>query len=49
MASPPRHFEAKPMKILASTLMALSVLGLIGVPASAFDPKAFCQEQERRR
>jgi len=37
------------MQFLASTLMALSVLGLVGVPASAFDAKAFYQEQGQGR
>ena len=37
------------MQFLASTLMALSVLGLVGVPASAFDAKAFYQEQGQRQ
>ena len=35
------------MKIIVSTLLALSVLAGIAAPASAFDAKSFYQQLER--
>ena len=35
------------MKTIVSTLIALSVLGLIAPPASAFDAKTFYEQQDR--
>ena len=35
------------MKIITSTLIAASVLGLVALPANAFDPKGFYEQQER--
>jgi hypothetical protein len=34
------------MKTIVSTLIALSVMGLVAPPASAFDPKTFYQRQD---
>jgi hypothetical protein len=36
-----------PMRSLISALIAVSVLGLVAVPASAFDPKTFWEQQGR--
>jgi len=36
------------MKILVSTLIALSVLAVIAAPAAAFDASSFYQELDRR-
>jgi hypothetical protein len=36
------------MKTIASVLIALSVLSSIAAPASAFDAKAFYEQQERQ-
>jgi len=36
------------MRTIVSTLIAVSVLGLVAVPASAFDPKSFYDQQERQ-
>ncbi len=35
------------MKNLVSALIAVSILGLAAVPASAFDAKRFYEQQER--
>lgn len=35
------------MKILISTLITMSVLGLVAPPASAFDSKTFWEQQDR--
>lgn len=35
------------MKIIASALVALSVLAAVAAPASAFDSKTFWNEQSR--
>jgi hypothetical protein len=37
------------MKTIVSTLIAVSVLGLIAPPASAFDVKTFYEQQDRSR
>jgi hypothetical protein len=38
------------MKAIVSSLIALSLLaGIASVPASAFDPKTFYEEQDRSR
>jgi len=36
------------MRILASALLALSVLAGVAAPASAFDAKSFFDQQERQ-
>ena len=36
------------MKIIASTLLVLSLLAGIATPASALDPKAFYEQQDRQ-
>ena len=36
------------MKIILSALVALSVLASVAAPASAFDAKAFYEQQERQ-
>jgi hypothetical protein len=36
------------MKIIVSTLVALSVLAGLAAPASAFDAKSFYEQQERQ-
>jgi hypothetical protein len=35
------------MRTLVSTLIAASVLGLVALPASAFDAKTFFEQQDR--
>ncbi len=35
------------MRPIISTLIAVSVLGLVALPASAFDAKSFYEQQER--
>jgi hypothetical protein len=35
------------MRAIASTLIAVSVLGLVALPASAFDAKTFYEQQDR--
>jgi hypothetical protein len=35
------------MKTVVSTLIALSVLGLVAIPASALDAKTFWEQQDR--
>ena len=35
------------MRNLISALIAVSVLGLVAVPASAFDPRTFWEQLER--
>ena len=35
------------MRAVVSTLIAVSVLGLVALPASAFDPRSFCERQDR--
>jgi hypothetical protein len=37
------------MKTIVSALIALSVLGLVAPPASAFDSKSFWDQQDRSR
>jgi hypothetical protein len=37
------------MKTIVSTLIALSLLGLVAPPASAFDTKTFWDQQDRSR
>jgi hypothetical protein len=43
--------SAKPrsnaMKTVIATLIAASVLGLVALPADAFDPKKFYEQQDR--
>ncbi len=36
------------MRPIISTLTAVSVLGLVALPASAFDAKTFYDQQERQ-
>jgi hypothetical protein len=36
------------MRTIVSALIAVSVLGLVAVPASAFDSKSFYDQQERQ-
>jgi hypothetical protein len=38
--------RSKAMKTI-STLIAASVLGLVALPANAFDPKGFYEQQDR--
>jgi hypothetical protein len=35
------------MKTIISTLIAVSVLGLVALPANAFDPRGFYEQQDR--
>lgn len=35
------------MKTIIATLIASSVLGLVALPANAFDPKTFYEQQDR--
>ena len=35
------------MRTLVSTLIAMSVLGLVALPARAFDAKTFFEQQDR--
>jgi hypothetical protein len=35
------------MRTIVATLMAVSVLGLVALPANAFDPKRFYEQQDR--
>jgi len=35
------------MKTVIATLIAASVLGLVALPADAFDPKKFYEQQDR--
>ena len=35
------------MKTIISTLIAVSVLGLVALPANAFDPRSFYEQQDR--
>jgi hypothetical protein len=37
------------MKTIVSTLIAVSLLGLVAPPASAFDTKTFWDQQDRSR
>jgi len=37
------------MRRIASALMAVSVLGLVALPASAFDTKTFYEQQDRQK
>jgi len=37
------------MKTIVSALIALSILGLVTAPASAFDSKTFWDQQDRSR
>ena len=39
--------RSKAMKTIISTLIAASVLGLVALPANAFDPKGFYEQQDR--
>jgi hypothetical protein len=36
------------MRTIVSALIAASVLGLVGLPASAFDAKTFYEQQDRQ-
>jgi hypothetical protein len=35
------------MQTIIATLIAVSVLGLVAIPADAFDPKGFYEQQDR--
>jgi hypothetical protein len=35
------------MKSIIATLIAASILGLVALPANAFDPKGFYEQQDR--
>jgi hypothetical protein len=41
--------EESVMRTIVSTLIALSVLGLVAPPASAFNSKTFWDQQDRSR
>jgi hypothetical protein len=42
------QMEEATMKTIISSLIALSVLGLVAVPASALDAKTFCDRLHKQ-
>jgi hypothetical protein len=42
------HEQEMTMRTIVSALIAASVLGLVGLPASAFDAKTFYEQQDRQ-